>query len=482
MSVLITCTSDNRPSNPSNGDLLYETDSNKLILWYDGWITYGQSNTSTGGETPTVLFTVGTSDDVALYTAESQTGDMFLDTSPGLNELNILTTTTSSVFVFDNLLSDSLADRFISTEKTRPSTQSIQQYLTGGNMLQVLSASDFTTTQSTPDVFYVYDNNLNNNHVFIFGKESALDDNVTTENNISVQVVDTTTTQEFSAQPIDHAFVTIDSTIHDIDTVGIYNSSNGCVFGKNINKLANKTSFNLTCSSDGTVNYSGRYISTGNAFVENYSGAYSLDMWFMLLPSLDTHIHRHLFGYSSSIIRCVIDSGGSYIDSTGTYFDNFQSTPGSITLNNWHRITNTRDSAGNGKIYLDGQLVHTYVMTSKIYIREIAGDTGYIYSNTYMHGYVYSVGAWKRDLSVDEINDMSDPINTHKHAPLFWLFPSIEKTSQSLDINKCRDVISPSAVATSLTQYQSDPTNTYINISTPDNYIPYEIYASVTPL
>lgn len=484
MSVLITCTSETRPDNPGNGDLLYETDTNKLILYYDGWITYGQSNTSTGGETPTVVFSYGDSTLFETLSSDSQTGDMFLDLDTGVDQLNILTNTTSSVFVFDNLSSDPVLSRFISTQKSRPNTQSIQQYITGGDqdVSQLLSASDFTTTQSTPDLFYIYDNNMNNNRVYVFGRENTTDFiNITPETDIDLKVVDDTTTQQLSTQPVDHAFTIVNETIHDRETIGVYNSQNHGVFGAHTNKLAHNTSFNLTCSSDGTTNYTGRYITTGNQFLENSADAYSFDMWFYLLPSIETHTHRQLFGYSTHHIRCVINQAGSYMDTSGSYFGNLQTAPGSIQLNNWHRVTNTRSSTGDGKIYLDSQLVHTYTYTGNMYIREMAGDSSYTYNDNYMHGYVYSIGTWKRELTIDEINDMSDPTNTHKHVPYFWLFPSIERTTQSSEYYKCRDVITPTSANTALAMYKSDPDNSFVYVSYPENIEQHELYTDAAP-
>lgn len=484
MSVLITCTSETRPDSPSNGDLLYETDTNKLILYYDGWITYGQSNTSTGGETPTVVFSYGDSSLFETLSSGSQTGDMFLDLDVGVDQLNILTNTTSSVFVFDNLLSDSTLSRFVSIEKNRPNTQSIQQYITGGdqNVSQLLSASDFTTTESTPDLFYIYDNNMNNNRVYVFGREDVTDFiNITSDTNLDLNVVDDTTTQQLSTQPVDHAFTFVNETVHDRETVGVYNSHNHGVFGTNVNKLAHNTSFNLACSSDGTTNYTGRYITTGNQFLENSADAYSFDMWFYLLPSIDGHVNRQLFGYSTQQVRCVVDQAGSYMDTAGSYFGALQTSPGSILLNNWHRVTNTRSSTGDGKIYLDGQLVHTYTYTGNMYLREMAGDTVYTYNDNYMHGYVYSIGAWKRELTIDEITDMNNPTNTHKHAPFFWLFPSIEKTTQSSEYYKCRNVITPTSISTAMVLYKSDPDDSLVYVSYPENFEQYELYSDAAP-
>jgi hypothetical protein len=139
-------------------------------------------------------------------------------------------------------------------------------------------------------------------------------------------------------------------------------------------------------------------------------------------------------------------------------------------------VTNTKDESGNGKMYLDGTLVSEYTYTGNMYLREIAGDTSYSYANNYMHGYVFSVGAWKRDLMIDEITDMNDPINTHKHAPYFWLFPSIEKCISSSRYSKCRNVMNIYTPSTSVVQYQTDPTNRSITVSNFDQFEQQQLY------
>lgn len=484
MSVLITCTSDDRPDSPSNGDLLYETDTNKLILYYDGWVTYGQSNTSTGGETPTIVFTDGESSIFQTLSSDSQTGDMFLDTSPGLNELNVLTNTTSSIFQFDNLNTNKIAARFLRTEKNRPTMLSIEQYITGENqnISQILSAGDITTTSATPDLFYVYDDNLNSNQAVVFGKLNDTQASLyQAQADIDMKNVTQTTTQQLSTQPIDHAVTSVSSVDSNDETHGVYNPVNSGVYGFRTNKLSHNTSFNMTCSSDGERNYSGRYIATGNAWVENKNLPYSVDMWFYLLPSIPAHTNRQLFGYSTNQIVCTIDDAGSYLSTTGGYFGNVQTAPGSVELNRWHRMTNTLDENGNGNTYLDGVLVGSYTFTGNMYLREMAGDSAYGYNNNFMHGYVYSIGGWKRALTSDEISDMSDPTNTHKHTPYFWLFPSIEKNMASARYSKCRNIMSVNTPSTSVVQYQTDPTNRGITVSNFNEFQQQQLYIELSP-
>jgi len=483
MSVLITCTSDDRPNSPNNGDLLYETDTNKLIFYYNGWVTYGQSNTSTGGETPTIVFTTGELSLIQSLSSDSQTGDMFFDTTPGLNELSVLTNTTSSIFQFDNLNTNKLAARFLRTEKNRPAMLSIEQHITGynQNISQLLSSGDITTTTTTPDLFYIYDDNLNSNQAVVFGKHTDQTSLFQAQSDIDMKIVDDTNTQQLSSQPIAHAVTSVSSVDSNNEIHGVFNPTNSGVYGFNTNKLSHNTSFNMTCSSDGERNYSGRYISTGNYWLENSSTAYSFDIWFYLLPSITTHTNRQLLGHSSNQIVCTIDDSGSYLNTTGSFFGNDQTSPGSIELNRWHRVTNTKDESGNGKMYLDGTLVSEYTYTGNMYLREIAGDTSYSYANNYMHGYVFSVGAWKRDLMIDEITDMNDPINTHKHAPYFWLFPSIEKCVSSSRYSKCRNVMSVNTPPTSVVQYQTDPTNRSITVSNFDQFEQQQLYIEQSP-
>ena len=484
MSVLVTCTSDDRPGNPANGDLLYETDTNKLIFYFDGWVTYGQSNTSTGGETPTIVFTYGESSLIQSLSSESQTGDMFLDTSLGLGELSVLTNTTSSIFQFDNLNTNKIAARFLGVEKSRPTLLSIDQYITGieQNISQMLSAGDITTTSTTPDLFYVYSDNLNSDHVVVFGR---LNDTQTSlyqsQTDVDMRSVTQTTTQQLSSQPIDHAVTSVSSVDSNDETHGVYNPVNSGVYGFKTNKLSHNTSFNMTCSSDGVKNYSGRYISTGNTWIENTTAPYSFDMWFYLLPSISTHTNRQLFGYSNQQLVCTIDDAGSYLSTTGAYFGSVQSAPGSVELNSWHRVTNTKDENGNGNTYLDGVLVGSYTYTSNMYLREMAGDTSYDYGKNYMHGYVYSIGGWKRVLTSDEISNMNDPTNTHKHTPYFWLFPSIEKDITSARYPKCRNVMSIRSPSTSVTQYQTDPINRGFVVSNFDEYQQQQLYIEQSP-
>ena len=84
MSNLHTCTSTTRPSSPNQGDMLFETDSNKLILYYNGaWLTFGASAQASS----TVLsidIGVGVESDITTYFETRYAGDWFLNTSKSI--------------------------------------------------------------------------------------------------------------------------------------------------------------------------------------------------------------------------------------------------------------------------------------------------------------------------------------------------------------------------------------------------------------
>lgn len=481
MSVVITCTSDTRPNSPDNGDLLYETDTNKLLLYFDGWITYGQSNTSTGGETPTIVFSHGDMSLISTLSSESQTGDMLFDTSPGVNTLSVLTNTTSSIFTLQNIHSDDTVSRFTPTIKNRPTLQSIQHYISGGdqNITQLLSAGDITTTTVLSDLFYIYDQEFNTDRVVVFGKyDDVLSNDILVDDDIDLIVVDDTTTQQLSVNSLEHAFVSVKSADASTYVNGVYDTTRGGVFGVRDRELYNDVSYSLACSSVDDINLTGRYIYTTN-FRENTTGAYTVDMWFSMAPSITGHINRQLMGYSSSTIRVVFDENGGRIESTGTYFGSWATESGVVDLDTWYRITATRDASGSCNVYLDGQLIATYTYSGLLYIREFAGDSSYSLQDNFMHGDVYSLGLWLRDLSQQEIDDLSTPDLTHRYSPSCWLFPSSEITRSDVVTKKAMSVTSSSKL-TSINEHTNNPNANKI-LTTAEEFDNHVIYTNNTP-
>lgn len=89
MSLLHTCTENTRPDNPQQGDLLFETDTNKLILYYAGrWITFGQ--TGLGASTvPTISVDIGDTSELLSSGLSYQLGDFKFDRTTHITTLQI---------------------------------------------------------------------------------------------------------------------------------------------------------------------------------------------------------------------------------------------------------------------------------------------------------------------------------------------------------------------------------------------------------
>ena len=85
MSNLHTCTSTTRPTNPNQGDMLFETDSDQLILYYNGaWLTFGAS-AQAASTVLSIDIGVGVESDITTYFDTRYTGDWFVNTSRTTN-------------------------------------------------------------------------------------------------------------------------------------------------------------------------------------------------------------------------------------------------------------------------------------------------------------------------------------------------------------------------------------------------------------
>ena len=148
MSNLLTITSENRPTNPTNGNLFYETDTNRLLLYYDGWKAYGTTNV-TQQEASEIA--------VALYGEQAynnalslaKTGDIVVNTDYTREDFAIWNADTSVAYVYG----PPRADHRINQYPNKVSESSISAEITN----ETLSGAD--ENNQSDGAFKIYDNN-----------------------------------------------------------------------------------------------------------------------------------------------------------------------------------------------------------------------------------------------------------------------------------------------------------------------------------
>ena len=79
MSKLITIESSNRPSNATNGDLFYETDTGRLLLYYEGFRAYGTANTSQPEKTDLAVSIIADVDNVEQTVSDNRGADIIIN-------------------------------------------------------------------------------------------------------------------------------------------------------------------------------------------------------------------------------------------------------------------------------------------------------------------------------------------------------------------------------------------------------------------
>ena len=89
MSRLHTCTENTRPDAPEQGDILFETDTNRLILFYGGnWMTFGQTGTGSVSVT-NISIDVGNTAELLSSGVTTFVGDFKFDRTPHITPLRI---------------------------------------------------------------------------------------------------------------------------------------------------------------------------------------------------------------------------------------------------------------------------------------------------------------------------------------------------------------------------------------------------------
>lgn len=211
MSNLLTITSDNRPGNPTNGNLFYETDTNRLLLYYDGWKAYGTTNV-TQQEASDIAVAIYNQAAFNNAVALTKTGDVTINTEMGLEKFIVRNDDTKTNAVFGQ------STLFAYTEPRKETqeivTESLDTSLSGGE-IDVTGTPDIVTSSNSID-------SANGLAAFLFVGLENMDDKYYLYGNRSDGIaqdlpVNTSEIQEYPSLTVTHG-VTMDEYFNNPDT------------------------------------------------------------------------------------------------------------------------------------------------------------------------------------------------------------------------------------------------------------------------
>ena len=448
MSNLHTCTSTTRPSSPNQGDMLFETDSNKLILYYNGaWLTFGASAQASS----TVLsidIGVGVESDITTYFETRYAGDWFLNTSKSI-ETPMCIKHSKGVYKYATPGFDASFDLF--ERQFVPGELKVGIADVGTIGLTIDDVNEMAMA-ITPRGDIVIPNHAKNQHTMIFIKSPK-----------HVQPEYDRTNSSNIVMQSDTSSVTLNATYPEGTLVVTqYNQTETHVgFAGDSEFYGNKDIptgvFHIDQSSytamEGPKSYVSKvyrdtqnqpvsagpltYVHQSSPGMENNKNNYVTTIWFKLSatdPVVEQGNQRFLYGlngHSTVFANSAADGSGWYL-SNGWYFNDQipENSQTKLEEGEWYNLTisvsaepevlpsNVRDA----RVYLNGDLVHTTTTIGGTYIRNIGVDgkdsIEADHKNQHcMNGHWVGYAVWNTTLSEQQIDIIANNTNIISFYP-----------------------------------------------------------------
>lgn len=409
MSKLKTCTRDTRPALPENGDLLFETDTERLILYYDGWRAYGATGAS---KLESQSIDVYTLKDSELLDTLYIPGSLVVTT-----DKNVLYVTGDNdyIYYYGNVNSESSDGLYAAITREQSldiDVDAVNIHNTDGTINTDSHAADININKDL-ELLYIHNDNFNHDKLVTINNPLTIDYNVESVNiNMTIDTVE----QIKSLDP------QIGSIVTDVDSrndnSGIIESGHIHLLGESntdanlsrsmIETYSTSKSFDLSVEST-----SGRMLYS-TTIMENYGGDFTIGVWFKLNDN-DTTNDRFIFGYSSDRLVVAHHTDGLYIKGYGKY-SGLDTAPGSITPDTWHHVCVTRDASYYAYgLYLDGAQIQSIEIggSPNVYIRDIGGY--HTEAGKLMDGLLASFTWWNEEFDAARVSEL---YNTRLLLPL----------------------------------------------------------------
>jgi hypothetical protein len=457
MSNLHTCTSTTRPAEPSQGDMLFETDSDQLILYYSGdWLSFG-SSAQAASTVLNIDISIGSASEIQQYFNVRYLGDWGITTSSASGLAN---PTPLQIKSGDNIFNYNTPDHDLSLEffnkqstigsvkigistETRP--ENVQFSDANSVAIGVAGTDIITTTETTnshEDMFVSY------GVVNVDPPLVANANNIVMQSDISEVTFDT----EYPPGTIINSELE-DGSIH-IGFAGDPNYgpskdiNNGMLIEPEqyYDREGAKSFVAKTYRDTSNVPVSaGPFVyphNTGGGVVENNSTNLVTTAWFKLSatnPVIEQGTRRFIFGLPGhSVVQAISASDGSgwYMHLETFIADGVpQSTETKLQEDVWYNVTvsitgNPPAAAGRDvNLYLDGNLIHTTTSNRTIYFRNVGNSGPEVNLTTgqrVLNGMWTGFAAWNQPLTENQIQLISDNTRLDEisvPSPSIWIHP-----------------------------------------------------------
>lgn len=403
MSTLNTCTSNTRPLLPDNGDMLFETDTQTLILYYDGWRTYGATSVfrrEAQGINVSVQYQYDN------RAQQASTGDLFVIESLDDSILMIRDVDSNTVYRFHD-------ESFVPLLSTFPATtqRDIITVNQSDNRLDSLSAN-LTQDIYITNAHVAIPQGVNDNMDVLIGPVSYTHAD-TRQDDLGDTYYSTTCASEL--------FVGVaDDTYHE-------NTYSGLMSAKepDYNPLYSNMSFNLAGSSNAL---SARTLKVSPTVIANHMEDFTLSIWFKMYDtprvthSSDNDLRHILNASHNNYIAVSGNNTTGYRIYGSSHLNGVTSPPDSVKLDTWHNITMINNTSQTPKLsaFLDGSRIDGDISRSDTTTWTYIGgghDTNSLGEN--LHGAVHSIRYWNKGLSaIDDFTEITTTTNYRDDAVL----------------------------------------------------------------
>ena len=387
MSRLNICTSNTRPVFPNNGDMLFETDTQTLIVYYDGWRTYGASDVL---RKETQGINISTQHEPDGRHVNGSSGDMFVLESMDQSNLYIRDVDSNIVYVY----SDDIYNTLRSSYDTRFERDNEVTLVT-----TLSTYENISTAVSGQDIY------INNSGLVVFESDNVADV-FNKPGDMSRDVYESTGDTVYMASTGDAVGVQ-NSYYQDAYTVNrqLINT------GRYINDLSNM-SFNLS-----SQNMSGSEINYSVFNIKGPPGDESTTtLWFKLYDTprgVSNTTDRVIFGHAhnSHTVRVKTEADGRMGLQGDGYFASVTAPVGTVSANHWHNLTIMTTKTTELSAFLDGHPVQQSGSTNW------TGNAGFYAFGSRslpLNGAINSIVTWNYLLTGGEFNQLT----TNPNFPL----------------------------------------------------------------
>ena len=452
MSKLNICTSETRPQNPLQGDMLLETDTNLLILYYNGtWLTFGGS----GSASSTVLnidITITDSDNLITLVSEANAGEWFFNSDAHVRQLTIVGGDHIGDFTFESLNQNKMLEYYTPLSQNNRITIGITDVVpVGGSDQDTISQAQLTLSTTTNHLYSYNPSFLNTTYVFHHIPEPRVSPSYSSVANIRYRYDTLDVAMSTTYQPGD--FVITSDTDQTIFAVSDGDALDNAIILEQ-DTYHNKHHLSFNYGVDTTTSTTSAFYGYHGS-LSNHYGDCTITCWFKLSAD-SNNVSRGIHGYSESYVGVkavsAADGSGWYIASNNEVGINTTpavGSPGLLQADQWYNVTIT-NSSEYVRLYLDGVLIGGGDKTRvNIYNNYMGNITSSNYSSC-LDGQLTSLASWKHALPETTIPELAATTEYAKYNPDRWYHPGLRILNNKSSVYN------------------------YIGLNTPSNYLMYD--------